>query len=170
MVGLVFCVFGGVMLYLMVHINNLAVVWAARPVVKGKVVSTGIYTTSSKHGTYYHQSIDYAYVVNGQSFKGNKAWYGWHAPSWSSEAAARAALPPRNGEIMVHYDPSYPANSVAHVVVESGTQYLVEAVVYCTMTAIGLGMAVSAYRNILRRRASLMMATAEPNSSAPSGI
>jgi hypothetical protein len=84
------------------------------PVVRGKVLSVEVTTTSGRRGgTYYHPSFFYSYEVVGQEYHGWRYRYDGD-PSFLGSASAERLVRahPAGSEIEVHYNPMDPRDAL----------------------------------------------------------
>jgi hypothetical protein len=79
---------------------------------EGKIVSSSTYTTRWKRKTYYHYSIEYAYIVNGKNHRSDEITFNHNYSLDQEFAQTYISKYPVGKKVTVHYDPHDPSFSV----------------------------------------------------------
>ena len=134
--GMAFFILGGVMV--------LAILWASRrqaaeasgwPQIAGRIVSSTVEHYRQRVGgartgslvTFYEAVVEYAYSVNDREFHSTRLNFGARVAGSQQLAEAQAGRYPEGSQVMVHYDPKNPANSVVETEVAHGVMMIVVA-------------------------------------------
>ena len=118
-----------------IEVGRLISRYSGWPQIAGRIVSSTVEHYRQRVGgartgnlvTFYEAVVEYAYSVNDREFHSTRLNFGARVAGSQQLAEAQASRYPEGSQVMVHYDPKNPANSVVETEVAHGVMMIVVA-------------------------------------------